>query len=346
MCQASVTRSCSQLLSWCVDALHGPQQSHNKCSRPDRAAKMSRLGFFAQLAAQRSGADSAQTAAASSSSSSSSSSSTPAPASSRGDGTRFGLQQLFRRIVDTRQPTPGPVKRSAVGTSAEHLPADKRVRTEEAQPQLARTWLQTLPRTLLATMQRTHGQHIVETAVSRMRHAYFTTSFSGCGFAEVAAEALASAAKSSRPMFGPAIEKDPACQAMLRRLDGQRCVFRDILEVDATSQSTGTAHCVVHNCMCPLVTKSGCAKGRLRIEIAGPPCPPWSMFGAHRGTEDVRFELHQAQRTESMIPVMSSLISWGCVVGLLLALLHGRVLHGRVRVRGSGMPMMLETYIT
>ena len=54
------------------------------------------------------------------------------------------------------------------------------------------------------------------------------------------------------------------------------------------------AKCVSHaprHCRCPITEIMD--DEFVDIEIAGPPCPPWSKMGKHRGTSDERFRVHQ-----------------------------------------------------
>lgn len=183
------------------------------------------------------------------------------------------------------------------------------------------------PRTIEETMRWASSfvaraaRHLGHCAVSnafRHCHWHMTSTFSGAGFAELAAESLQMAMRAflaergipcGRP--GPAIvprrvcDNAPSCLALLRARAGNAvCIFKEVeawLAQPATAALGDTkvgsiafnvtVPCERHGRSCPLAPEL--PRGALHIEVAGPPCPPWSRFGRRRRTDDPRFRVHQ-----------------------------------------------------
>ena len=147
------------------------------------------------------------------------------------------------------------------------------------------------------------GEARVRKALQRLQHVSLTTSFTGSGLAEIHVQALA-ALEGVEVRLGPGLDWDHHVQKLLSHRFPDRCIFSDIKDVVKTFKR-GTskrppscsalrdAWCCTHNRKChpgqPAVTDT---EG-LRIEIAGPCCPPWSAFGKHLGTQDERYESHE-----------------------------------------------------
>ena len=129
---------------------------------------------------------------------------------------------------------------------------------------------------------------------------------------EIAAKALRKAiAEWSGGHIAPHIEwghcadSDLDCRQLASQLFGQtRCQFHDVMEwmIDRNCDLTQNpphehimhcrAYCHSHRQMCP-VPIIECVDDVLDVEIAGPPCPPWSKMGKQGGTSDPRFRFHQ-----------------------------------------------------
>ena len=161
-----------------------------------------------------------------------------------------------------------------------------------------------LPRHMVAAMSQSIGADKVRRALQRLDHVTLTTSFSGCGMAETGVEALAGM-HGCALQLGPALDWDPHCQAVLHARWPDRCVFNDIHEVvNRFKRGAGkrppkcrglhAAWCCTHEACCDPAPPPADHRLGLRIEIAGPACPPWSAFGKRLGTEDPRYKSHEA----------------------------------------------------
>jgi len=153
-------------------------------------------------------------------------------------------------------------------------------------------------------------------AVSTL-HWSFTTAFSGVGCAEFAAEFLSGAAKQFAlrhgckvppgTLFHRACDSRNSCRrALLQRNFPKQCVFGKVEEwlVDVPSELPPrlldapelnfkeSAFCYRHGQQCPL-RSAAIPQGAIPVEVAGPPCPPWSRFGKRHGVTDHRFFPHQ-----------------------------------------------------
>ena len=141
-----------------------------------------------------------------------------------------------------------------------------------------------------------------------------STTFSGALMPEIAVKSLRKAilhwsGGSIVPIivWGHCADIDPDSQRLARAVFGpDRCCFDDIMGwmVDRDGDLThhppadhamhSRAKCVSHaprHCRCPITEIID--DEFVDIEIAGPPCPPWSKMGKHRGTSDERFRVHQ-----------------------------------------------------
>ena len=147
------------------------------------------------------------------------------------------------------------------------------------------------------------GSAKVTEALRRLENITLTTSFSGCGLAELNVEALA-AVVDVTVNLGPALDWDKHCQAVLKARWPQRCIFSDIEDVvkgfkkssrRKPPSCTGLrpAWCYTHQKYCdPQGQTQG--KENLSMEVAGPCCPPWSAFGKGKGVNDPRYKSHEA----------------------------------------------------
>ena len=136
--------------------------------------------------------------------------------------------------------------------------------------------------------------------------------FAGAGFPDVALRSIVSAA---RPLIGPgkpdirwgiACDNSGPSQKVCTHMFGHnRCMFGNIFDwfetpellmqktLGATVTMKPSAHCITHDRHCRLPSKVD--RGAVvPVDIAGPPCPPWSKMGNQLGIDDVRFGVHQA----------------------------------------------------
>lgn len=159
-----------------------------------------------------------------------------------------------------------------------------------------------IPEQITQSMANEVGQDRVDAALQKLATAHVTTSFSGSGLAEVAVAALG-AQHATRVHFGRAIEWLPVCQKVLSARDPGRCIFEDISSLTGKIQCSKKgsvhcrnvarkAHCVTHKGMCEVQPAK--LTEQWRMEIGGPPCPPWSSFGSGLGTDDHRYTYMQA----------------------------------------------------
>ena len=164
-----------------------------------------------------------------------------------------------------------------------------------------------------------YGEGLVRRALARWSW-QVTTTFTGAGFAEVALENIARAvhaflgpdfAATTFISWGRACDNSPACQKLfLHRFGTSRCLFDDILSwaaggIDGPTSSGRPvraaspkelplcthAHCVSHDRQCPLQVCP--PRFRMLVELAGPPCPPFSKWGVKLGCRDTRFRTHR-----------------------------------------------------
>ena len=145
-----------------------------------------------------------------------------------------------------------------------------------------------------------------------------TTTFSGAGFAEIAARSLQVATRRfishrfglsgmwPRIVTARACDIAPHARKVLTKIIGQNmCIFGDVMtwatnlaDVDLHQpvapkiNFNGMARCHTHG-RCALFTMRGSGAHTMHIEIAGPPCPPWSRMGRRRRHMDMRFAPHQ-----------------------------------------------------
>ena len=163
------------------------------------------------------------------------------------------------------------------------------------------------PQHLVETMRASTTAPLVEEALSRFSNLVVTTSFSGAGFAELGLQALA-ASKKQPVNFGRAVEVDQYCREMLMSRHKSSCVFGNLMDL-VVDLEMGTvedppkcsvakqAYCYQHGKMCQVAPcRKSCqsTETEMRLEVAGPPCPPWSRFGKRRGVDDERHKVHDA----------------------------------------------------
>ena len=162
----------------------------------------------------------------------------------------------------------------------------------------------------LARLARKLQRHVLHRKLANMSWRMSTT-FSGALMPEIAARALRKAiidwsGGSIVPsiVWGHFADKDPDSQKVTRVLGVDRCHFRDVMEwmVDKHCDLIGTppaehamhsrAWCSAHQryCASPIAEL---VDDILDVEVAGPPCPPWSKMGKQRGQSDPRFRFHQ-----------------------------------------------------
>ena len=163
----------------------------------------------------------------------------------------------------------------------------------------------------VARLSRKLGQNVLHSKLATISWRVSTT-FSGAMMPEIAVKALRKAIiEWSSGDIAPYIEwghiadSDPDCRQVASLFFGRaRCQFSDVMEwmVDRNCDLTrnpppehamhSRAFCHSHGRMCA-VPHVECVDDVLDIEIAGPPCPPWSKMGNRGGTSDPRFRFHQ-----------------------------------------------------
>eukprot|EP00438_Fugacium_kawagutii_P006758 Skav231939 [mRNA] locus=scaffold2742:12418:13320:- [translate_table: standard] len=158
-----------------------------------------------------------------------------------------------------------------------------------------------IPDGIIGSMRNALGDDCVDRALRKLGKARLTTSFAGSGMPELAIECMA-AQVGVEVAHGPSIEWEWAPQQVLHCLNPDRCVLGDICglvgkvrtnkigEVRCKSFPT-TAYCYTHGRMCSARGEVGDAE--FELQVAGPPCPPWSAFGIGLGTDDHRYEYMQ-----------------------------------------------------
>ena len=139
-----------------------------------------------------------------------------------------------------------------------------------------------------------------------------TSSFSGSGAAEIAAHTICQAICSSSTPLRPSLttlraaDKAPHTHAVLRRIVGpDRCILGDMMKWPTTIAGLdlqqrvaprmtfeSRVKCHTHN-RCLLLPTIYKTHGALHVEVAGPPCPPWSRMGRRKKTKDHRHCPHQ-----------------------------------------------------
>ena len=169
---------------------------------------------------------------------------------------------------------------------------------------------------LADAMSQTGRERTLQSGIESHSSIYMTSSFSGAGFGEIGIEAMASAL-GIKLVYGRAIEWDSKCAKVLMGSHTTRCIFSDIsdfvLELDPEADGVTTAAkakkfpskcwCWRHERECPVRPTNAF----LRLECAGPPCPPWSKFSRSRkGTEDPRFEHHKVPWLDLVFSFISS----------------------------------------
>lgn len=161
-----------------------------------------------------------------------------------------------------------------------------------------------LPRRLVETMERSPASPPISKALDGLARLVVTSSFSGAGFAELGLESLL-ASKNRVLTCARKVEIQQHCREVLLSRDHSSCLFGDIMEMvpdfemgteakPPTCSSSGVimAYCHQHCQLCPVAPKK--MFGQLQLEVAGPPCPPWSRFGCRRGESDRRHRAHDA----------------------------------------------------
>ena len=149
--------------------------------------------------------------------------------------------------------------------------------------------------------------------IARTMKWVMTSSFSGCGSAEIAAHSICEAIrKSSSTSLQPSLivlrtgDKAPHTHAVLRQIVGRdTCILGDVMKWPMTMAGLDLQqraapqirfHCHVHcnrHGRCTLLPTIDKRDGALHVEVAGPPCPPWSRMGRNRKTKDPRHCPHQ-----------------------------------------------------
>ena len=166
-----------------------------------------------------------------------------------------------------------------------------------------------LPKHIVGSMASHYGEDRVKQALMKLKTGSLTTSFTGCGVAEATIEALAKT-QGVDVNLGHALDWDSSCQSVIRCRWPSRCCFGDIKDLvkglkegkgkrpPSCSSLAEKAHCYTHQrmCSCQSVTTGG-----LDVELAGPVCPPWSAFGKGKGTDDPRYESHEAFRVAESV---------------------------------------------
>ena len=126
---------------------------------------------------------------------------------------------------------------------------------------------------------------------SRLANVVVTTSFSGIGLAEIGVAALA-ASVGAEVRFARAVEWDEHCRQVLMARSSC-CVHGDVEDMlTSGGQLRRKVWCYKHQqrCSATLTLDSSA----WHVELAGPPCPPWSSFGSRLGTADPRYKYHEA----------------------------------------------------
>ncbi len=223
------------------------------------------------------------------------------------------LQSVRRRQAEASRPSP-PLR--------EAPPLCKRVRTlgvtHTGPTRVSETFH--IAEVLLQRMTRAVGAEVLRHKLEAWSWQLGTT-FTGAMIPEIAAKCLRKAsiawllnhsAHSGQVVFpalrwGCAADINPKCQALVRHVFGEtRCMFSDVMlwvsqsvtpealrQQPPEGDMLRSSHCCVHKCFCPLPSAETLLQGFLDVEVAGPPCPPWSRMGKRLGTEDPRFLLHQ-----------------------------------------------------
>ena len=150
-------------------------------------------------------------------------------------------------------------------------------------------------------LKQEYGAECVEDALDRLERFVFTSSFSGCGFAELGVESLAGVGGKS-VAFGCAVEWNQECRKILRARHPQRCIFNDVMDLTSSFRANqNRPSCKVpKECWCETHQQRCSTRpqgDQPTFELAGPPCPPWSNFSNNKkGTSDARYRFHQAWR--------------------------------------------------
>ena len=140
-----------------------------------------------------------------------------------------------------------------------------------------------------------------------------TSTFSGCGSAEIAAHGICHAIrKSSSTSSQPSVttlrtgDIAPHTHTVLRQIVGRdTCILGDVMKWPTTIAGLDLqqrqapqirfnrqVECHRHG-HCTLLPTIHKRDGALHIEVAGPPCPPWSRMGRKKRTKDPRHCPHQ-----------------------------------------------------
>ena len=161
-----------------------------------------------------------------------------------------------------------------------------------------------LPSHMVSRMSGELGNGRVLQALGRLKNSSLTTMFSGCGLCEIWVEALASQA-GVKVNLGSALDWEPTAQAVLSSRWPQRCIFGDVMDqVKGLRQGkkkptckalASTCFCFTHQKQCSTALQFKPIGSGLEILVAGACCPPWSAFGNGAGTDDPRYESHEAQ---------------------------------------------------
>ncbi|CAE7219727.1 unnamed protein product [Symbiodinium sp. CCMP2592] len=160
-----------------------------------------------------------------------------------------------------------------------------------------------LPQFLVDTMETSSASPPIKKALTGLSRLVVTSSFSGVGFAELGLQSLL-ASKNHDLKVKRQVEINRHCREVLLSRNHSGCVFDDIqalvpdFEMGTAAKpprcrsSAVKAYCHQHARLCPVAPKK--MLGQLHLEVAGPPCPPWSRFGCRRGESDIRHRAHDA----------------------------------------------------
>ena len=225
------------------------------------------------------------------------------------------LQNFFRAMVSQREQQPPPAAPIGANSALFRGIAAARMNRDRSRSPVQRDAVLTkisdvkqlffLPKHIVTSMSQQCGQDRVNEALKRLETGLLTTCFSGCGVPEIHIEAMA-ATHGVKVSLGSALDWDKRCQSVLRKRWPDRCCFGNIQDmVKGLKKTKGkkppsckalseTAWCYTHSQYCNPFRQQPAQKGGLKIHLAGPCCPPWSAFGRGDGTQDPRYDSHEA----------------------------------------------------